>query len=259
LPRLLIHGVGRSGTTFTQQVVNSHPDIWITNEFLLYDAVAGVALQSVKKNPRDALDYFHKLSIKTEWNQSKEHYWDVPPTFDEDFFYKCHKEYSRKRIDREDRREWIWTVEKILFSKYKYWGDKVLEVSTLQKLKRFGLDFKVIYVLRDGRDNVCSRRRANFGGGAQAWYWGVKEFIDFSDSLPMDYYRVVKFEDLISKPNPVIRELSSWIGVSAEPMLKGFYSKVRENGIGRWRHELSDWYELFKGKPLVMLRKLDYI
>jgi hypothetical protein len=259
VPRLLIHGIGRSGTTFTQRVINSHPDIWITNEFLIYDAATGAKLQSIKRDPKNVLDYFYKLSMMTSWNKSVEHYWDVPPTFDKNFIHKCTREYHRKEVDRNDRREWIWTVEKVLFSKYKYFGDKVIEVSTLERLRRLGFDFKVIYVVRDGRDNVCSRRRSNFGGGAWTWYRGVKEWVDFSSRLPIDYYRVMKFEDLIHTPNKVIRELASWIGVSPEPVLSGFRRKVKKNRIGMWRRELPDWRKLFEGDPLVMLRKLDYL
>ena len=121
MPRLLIHGVGRNGTTFTQRVVNSHPDIWITNEFLMYDSPTGARLQSVKRNPKNAIDYFNKLSIKTSWNQSKEHYWSVPPTFNKNFVDRCTREIE----NIEDRREWIWAVEKVLFSRYKFFGDKV--------------------------------------------------------------------------------------------------------------------------------------
>jgi hypothetical protein len=225
----------------------------------MYDSPTGTRISSIKRNPTTAEDYFRKLSLKTKWNQSEEHYWDVPPTFDDDFFNKCRKEYFRSIADQEDRREWIWTVETILFSKYKYWGDKVLEVETLRRLRDLGLDFKVIYVLRDGRDNVCSRRRYRFGGGASLWYEGVKEWLEFAKKIKPEYCYTIRFEQLISEPLRVLTELAAWIGVDHEPLLSGFYQKVRKNNIGRWKQELPNWRYVFKGEPLVMLRRLNYL
>lgn len=255
--RLAVHGIGRSGTTWVARTINSHPDIWITNEFILYDMPFGTHVQG-RSDPEDASQYFNRLTYKTAWNQTEEHFWDIPPTFKEDFVSKCMEKLNGR--DASDKANWIRCVEEVLYKDYKFFGDKVLEVSALKQMLHSGLPYRLVYVLRDGRGNYCSRRRSQFGGDYIAtWTRGLREWFEFRDELGESKYFVVRFEDLMYRPKITIAALCEWIGVEAKPIMQGFFRDRRKNHFESWKFEIPQWQKLFVGESFEMLKRTGYV
>jgi len=257
LKRLVIHGVGRSGTTFIQQIVNSHPCIWVTNEFLLYDLALGANVGK-KSHPKGAWQYYMRLGLRNNWNQSKEHFWDVPPTFNSSFVPDSIKELGTEM----GVVNWIKAAERVLYDSdiaYTWFGDKVLEVNTLRRMRELELSYKVIYIYRDGRDNLVSRYRSKFGGNAEIWAKGVKDWWRLREELDSELYREIKFEDLIDKPGNVILKIGKWLRVDTDCMSLYAAMNIREPGIGDYKKVMPNWRRQFKGEPLRVLQELGYV
>ena len=85
--RVIIHGVGRSGTTVTQRIINNCSNVWITNEFLLYD-LAFVFVKHGGRNNDNRRAYFRSLLIKDAWSKQPEHNPNLPPTLVEPIFVR---------------------------------------------------------------------------------------------------------------------------------------------------------------------------
>jgi hypothetical protein len=131
-----------------------------------------------------------------------------------------------------------------------------MSVLALNDLRVVFPDLKVIYLLRDGRDVAASFADAfkdDMSRAAFVWLRAVRAAHAFRDRHPGQYLEV-RYEDLVRRPEPVLRGLSGFLGlpfdermlrhqelnlrlgdVERTPHMQGVREAVHERSIGRWR------------------------
>lgn len=93
----------------------------------------------------------------------------------------------------------------------------------LDEIFRLYPNAKVICILRDGRDVVRSLRSVPWGrdkryaGLCRQWNRSVNEMLRAKERLSPDRFFVVRYEDLMTAPEPTLRALSEFIGEDFEP------------------------------------------
>lgn len=119
---------------------------------------------------------------------------------------------------------------------------------------------RIIHIMRDPRDSAVSQREAFGRHALQAavrWKRDLEMHRDCQRLIPADRYIAVRYEDLVTDPEAVIRPLSAFLDVPyVEDMLdpggrekKGFSSyeahklrtldKVTSSRIGRYKQKMS--------------------
>jgi hypothetical protein len=170
------------------------------------------------------------------------------------------------------------------------WGEKSpCNIRGLEFIFRFFPQAKVIHMLRDGRDVVCSLRthpkyRWNNGvreltGIVNDWEKCVGRWVrDVSAGLAWRSdarYREVRYEDLIESPREILESLLSWLGEPWEPAVMSFHDShverssdvtnpgikkpVYRDSIGRWVSDLpAEARRCFTDRAHQLLAELGY-
>lgn len=267
MERLLIHGVGRSGTTVTQRIVNSCPNVWVTNEFILYDLAFGYNLNpgtadaEYKRNIDTPIDYFISLTKQNSWTKSKEHYWDVPTNFDSNLFIeKCKLDMKKDTI-----RNRIIAAEKALFGELdlNFFGDKVLNINVLFKLLNINLKYKIIYVYKDGRDNIASRtNREAWDNRPSVWSNNIFKWQKLKKQINPNDYIEIRFEDFLYDPDVNAYKIKKLLKLDDISNIKKEIDKRIDGSkihIGHYKKIIPNWQEIFKKKDLEALKILGYL
>jgi hypothetical protein len=162
-------------------------------------------------------------------------------------------------------------------------GNAPEEMLHLPRIKQTIPEALVIHVIRDGRDVAVSlsqkryirpfpwKERETPEGCALYWEWMVRRGRTFGQSLGPDYTEV-RFEQLVSEPRSVLRELSSFLeheldydriqrtalGSVGKPNTSFRKESANEfNPVGRWKKQLTEsqlkQIELLVGPTLELL------
>jgi Sulfotransferase family len=166
------------------------------------------------------------------------------------------------------------------------WGDKTPGyVAHLELLSRIFPRCQFIHVMRDARDAVTSQLETYRGRrffymdpyyAARTWNEQLRAGMRFGRSLPRGRYHEVRYEDVTSTPEPVLRQLCAFLDEDydanmASPYLEarrhhhsqGIHRSVRKpvstGSVGRWRRDLAAEDQRVV-QPLVsaLLRELGY-
>lgn len=103
------------------------------------------------------------------------------------------------------------------------WGDKRPAYSyDLGVVLRLFPDAQIVHLLRDARSCVASLARAPFWKGTTAgatavWTLAERELSRAQRRLPTDTFHLLRYEDLVRDPEPVLRELCEFLGERFEP------------------------------------------
>jgi hypothetical protein len=109
------------------------------------------------------------------------------------------------------------------------WGDKTpRQVLFLLLIHRLFPDAKFVQVLRDGRDVALSLVGAPWGPRYLAlagyyWKWAVLSGKVAGALLGPERYREVRYEDLVTDPDPVLRSLCAWLDLPFTPGLLDYH------------------------------------
>jgi len=102
-------------------------------------------------------------------------------------------------------------------------GDKTpLHGLSMTKIARVFPEAHFIHLIRDGRDVAVSYRDLWFGPGndakraAQFWVWTVREMRQQAQFVP--HYKEVRYEDLVTNPEPVLRAIGDFIQLPFDPI-----------------------------------------
>ncbi len=248
---VVIGGSPRSGTTLLRTMLGRHPDIFAGPETTLF-------LHRIS-SPRD-------IGERLAWDPDEIERWQRESYSQTQFIERC-ATALRARHGRA------------------VWAEK-----TPHNVMRFGFvrrcfpHAKLVHIIRDGRDVVCSLRQQPFSkvDGAAAdsagiarlcalqWRRCVQSGLRFRGQAA--YYEL-RYEDLVHDAEPTLRALLSFLGLSwneallqtgiqesapdlFEPKAVG---QLFESSIGRWREDLTgqelDVVNLLAGE---LLAKLGY-
>ena len=255
--RLLVTGRQRSGTTITRRILNTHPDIWLTNELLLYDFFGGYG----------KFKSFRKWVKKRFKKTNRQERYAFPFDIDASSFKQ---QFKKKLGSNTDLSAKITSAEICIFqNKYKIFGDKggLGAINTLQEAK---LPFKLLYLFRDGRDSVASSiSRYKGKKDDDSWktsdtfesslYWAndIKKWFELKALLKKDDYLEIQFEQFAKNPGEILGEIANFLEVEDR-----FDSQIFDNSMAhteRYKKEIPDWQATFSKEAIEVLKELNYM
>lgn len=227
-----IVGPSRSGTTLLQVMLSSHQHITIPPETHFFHH-----LPRLKKHFGDSLDEKGKWQIVKYWQDYHSRMRDLglskilikdavaqcnPYTLEELFiiYLTLYGKNRSKTVIGEKTPRHIMHVEDIL--------------------KAFP-KAKIIALFRDPRATALSEKKASFGSPsvyvtARRWVKYAARHLAYSQELPDDQYMMVRYEDLIQKPESILKSISSFLNVPFEEQMLKYYERA-EHEKGFPEHE----------------------
>ena len=255
--RLLVTGRQRSGTTITRKILNSHPDIWLTNELLLYDFFGGYG----------KFKSFGKWVKKRFKNTYRQERYAFPFDMDASSFKQQFKETLGGDTSLSAK---ITSAETCIFqNRFKVFGDKggLGAISTLQEAR---LPFKVLYLYRDGRDSIASsiarykKKRDNATWktsdtfeSSLHWATELKKWFELKTLLKQDDYLEIQFEQFVKNPGETLGKIAFFLEVE-----DSFNRNIFDNSMahtGRYKNQIPDWRDTFSKEAIEVLEELKYI
>lgn len=221
---IIIYGAPRSGTTYLTELLNQHPDVFVTNE----TGIFVWAHQSLNILPQEEPFFFH-----SHRDQFTEYLHERCPDLIRDFY---------RRLGPGKR----------------YWGDKNPHYvdpkyqGCLELITSFYPGTKFIHIVRDGRDVVSSLVRkgwVNFEVAHRVWVNFPTIGRSFGRSQPAGCYLELRYEQLIDDDAAVAAEILGFLGLEATPSVLEFCAQQRVERTP-FRHptrdltrgaEASDW------------------
>jgi hypothetical protein len=197
---IIIYGAARSGTTYLTHLLNSHPEVFITDESRLFAWVH----QSLAVLPANDNLVRHQ---KTEFTG---HLRANYPELIREFYRKL----------RPDAR---------------YWGDKNPHYAApsnhgcLETITELFAGARFIHIIRDGRDVVASALRGNwrdFDGVHRMWTSHVDIGCAFGRQRPEQYFEL-RYEDLIRDDLGLARKIFEFLSISLAPQVVAFCEQQR--------------------------------
>jgi hypothetical protein len=245
-------GCGRSGTTLVRALFDSHPQLTIPGESRFIPALAAQR-SSYEASGRFDVDRFVTDLARNEWFAQ----WGMPI------------ETARAGVVERDARDFPAAV-RALFAvcaaeagKPRY-GDKSPQyVMHLGLLARTFPEGRFVHIVRDGRDVALAYRAASFGSDdipelALHWRLRVERGRRAARTLGTAY-REVRYEHVVTRTEPVVRELCDYIDLDFDPVMLEYHRRTDEilrndpspgnhtrlalpptRGLRDWRTEMSD-------------------
>jgi hypothetical protein len=193
---IIVYGAARSGTTYLVQILNSRPDVFVSNEMRLFVW----AHRSLKGETED------EAALYRERQPFLEHLYGAYPRLIRDFYRKLRPAAT-------------------------HWGDKNPHYASPQN--RGCLDTilalfpsaRFIHVLRDGRDVVSSGLRGvwrNFDAVHDMWTTHTDTGSAFGRSLPPGQYYELRYETLVRDDTAAAADLFRFLGLDLHPATAKF-------------------------------------
>jgi len=245
-----ILGRGRSGTSLLRTLLNEHPQLFLPKESFfmmsLYSAYRNVKDWTPKKRLSYYNDIWKDSRININWSFDKALLKkDILESPDQDFVGMSKLVYIHHlRNVEKDSVEMIGDKNPIhsLFTK---------ELSELFKNSKF------IYISRDHRDNILSFKKVKFDFNhaailAQRWKSYNRNILSVYERDGSDFLRV-KYEDLISSPESILRGICDFLGVDYFGKMMEFNKRkestrswhanlnqpIDANNLNKWENEMS--------------------
>lgn len=184
---VIIYGAARSGTTYLTHLINTHPDIFISDETRIFVW----AHRAIQKLTNEEMAFFRMRD-------------DFQGYLREAFPSLIRGFYSK------------------MFPERRYWGDKNPHYvaddndGCLETILDLFPDARFIHIIRDGRDVVCSGLRGvwkDFDAVHQMWTSHVNRGCAFGRRLPADRYFELRYEDLVRDDVGMARQLFAFLGI----------------------------------------------
>lgn len=201
---ILVLGAPRSGTTYLQSILASHPEVAITNEVRLFAWLHRALLLT-----RDDLAVFEQRAEVTTFLRRE------LPTLVRRYF-----------AERAPHARW--------------WGDKnphyAWDEAQLQTVAELFPGARFVHIVRDPRAVIASLLRKQHGDG-RPWIAAEDAHVQvgthvasarrFGASVGPDRFREVRWEDLVADDEAEARALFDWLGIPFAPEVEQFCRQQR--------------------------------
>ncbi|WP_197046710.1 sulfotransferase family protein [Oceanobacillus salinisoli] len=250
-----IIGSGRSGNTLLRAILTSHSDISIPPEsyvlgsmvrkyqslnFLNWEELVKVIIGELEAHPQFStweisLDPIYKRLLSLDSNK-------------------------RTLANIIDLIYCFYSEQK--FPGFKIWGDKTpLNTLNLKWIDKVFSKAKYIHIIRDGRDVVCSYKKANLYNIEEAscrWNKSIELSRSFGKSKSPDRYMEVRYEDLVRNPENEIKSICEFLQIEYNVNMLNFQrnfnklgdtklphhgnlkNKINVTSIGKWKGQLNE-------------------
>ncbi len=239
---LFVAGAARSGTSYTHNVLNAHPQIRmsyecsiITDSFYYYKR---------RRNLHDRSEFnklLDKLYIcgKQGWLSYDQWMLDV--------ICKYRNELYSQHTQNPSLAGLIESIY-MLPEPVRCWGNKILRVETCPQLIRYWPQAKIVILIRDPRA-VCSSqtkykpdRKFNLRLKYSAIYWNMHSAWTRSHATDKSQFLVIKYEDLVEEAykefSKILKLAGLWDAGILENMLAA-HPPYRD-GLYKWHSSLSE-------------------
>jgi len=239
-----IIGVGRSGTSLLQSILSSHSKIaippetgFVRHNLLSWQKSANLTVKNyLKKN-----DKLGRVDGIWEKYKGKEYQTDRD-------FYSC---FLERYVERKGK---------------SIAGDKDPRlVEFIDAVSDLFPNAKFIHLVRDPRDVLLSKKKAEWSKGKPNWYHIFANYLQLKmgerqgQNLPEDQYLLITYESLLAAPENTIEKLCTFLDVEFEESMLSFQDKAKElisekekqwkketmgpllkDNTGKWKGELND-------------------
>lgn len=252
---LFLIGVPRSGTTLLARILNSHPEILLSNEtavFLLLNEIIAKSYKGVQSG----------ILYGKQDHELWARYLD---TRARDMI----QEYYAQIAAKEKRTSLV------------YWGEKHPHLfQCLDWLQKHFSEALYIYIVRDPRDAACSIAEMNkvtHRSSLMNIRIFVRQYEKFVSLCPEDRVLSIQYEDLVSDYTGVTRRILDRLGLAISPEVDQFIEKYKdvdshnvksfrlikrnfkEGSVGRWKKEMNEEDVAFAEQELnAYLQKYGY-
>ncbi len=257
-PKIFIVGVGRSGTTLLQNMLNTHSEIAFTPDIdflrkFLFSKKLDYILKSKGKNEIIQLisndGFVNRLNI------------NITKVLNENDFGLPYIGYQ---VYLYLLRSYLQKQNKLII------GDKdPRSIEYIPLINYLFPDAFIIHIIRDPRDVLISKMKARW---SQKRPYFVHVLInEIQLRLGLNYGKRIKhkyievlYEDLLVKPRDILKIICNKIGVSYEESMLNFqesskklvfsdemqwkketHGPLLKSNFNKWQHELSDWKIIF--------------
>ena len=270
---IFITGAWRSGTTLISRMLNNHPDLEIT-----YDTVHFMRFSYNRYNPIKDKKNVKKLIIDTTKRLLERYNLKISP---DEVLKIIDNKYNYEKI--YDSLMKVFLLQK---NKKKIWGEKTnlawTKVPDFFKMYPKG---RVLHIVRDPRAVLYSWKKFTTAPGNDYLdsiincFDSMEKAILYKKIYREKRYSLLKYEDLVSNPDLVLRNLckkfklkynpimlntkiftdlrgNKWRANSVHKKMKG----ISKNALGEWKKNLFDW-EIFLTEKIFgdLLNKFNYI
>ncbi len=220
--KIFIIGVGRSGTSLLQSMLNAHPDVAFmpeTHFFRNYISSRKTKNKLEKAGFKSVLEY---LNDDPNFAPIQSVLWEITETA------------TDAEIKLEDLQQNIWQL--YLDQKQKQIiGEKdPRNIDYIPEIHKYFSDSKVIHLIRDPRDVVLSRTKAAWSSHRPYWMHALIYKAQISRGIkqagkyfPDKYYEMF-YEDLINQPEAELRKLCAFLEIGYDKNMLDFKHSANE-------------------------------
>jgi len=267
-PPVFIVGVQRSGTTLLRLILNSHSTIAIPEEarFLTPLLSKRVAARPIRGGGLNRLiNYLRENDQFRLWNYDRSAFFSHLESCDEISLKELIEAMYNSYADSEGKSRW---------------ADKSLFFDSVGLLSSLFPEAQFIHVVRDGRGVFSSWRTMDPSKNhptsmALDWTYKLYRIERALANVPPEKAKVVRYEDLISRPEETVRDICEFIGAEFEPAMMGFhetssryigdhhseliFKPIDDSNMAKWKRKLTrkevDAFTIFGSRGL---RKYGY-
>lgn len=245
-----IIGVGRSGTTMLQRLLNRHSLVCVPDETHFIPKQRNNFLKLIRKDERHlAITQINAVEKVKEWNVSVS-VEDIRGCDGVAAYARVIDLIMTRRAGKEGK---------------VYWGEKtpsyILEIPTLHQLfpkARF------IHIYRDGRDVALSVMPLSWGPNnsyaAGKWWRSCIQTLQKDRKRLNDQFLEVKYEDFIRHPGCHMQQICGFLELPyEEQILEGY--EIKSHNFAKWKNKfyMSDTeLKAFEVSAGDLLKELDY-
>ena len=215
-PAVFIVGMNRSGTTLLRMMLDAHPQLTIPPEtHFVPDLIK--AVREPGATPEAALE---AMKSAREWG---------------DFGFSDEEMLARLRaLPKLKPGAAVRTFYEAYMAQQgkPRWGEKTpTYVQKMKLIQRALPEARFIHVIRDGRDvalSVLDRTVRELTAGDVARRWHKKITKAREDAPELEHYTEVRYEDLIMRTEPVLRELAEFCDLPWDDAMLSYYERSGE-------------------------------
>jgi hypothetical protein len=204
---IVIYGAARSGTTYLVQLLNQHPEVYVTDEARVFDW-AHAALRDLMADIRSTLRDADAPGGSRIGDRS------------------AFEEHVRREAPRTIR-----SYYRELAPAARWWGDKnphyadPLVAGCLDSILALFPAARFLHLVRDGRDVVTSGLRGvwtDFESVHAMWTGHLDVGAGFGRALPAEQYLELRYEELVADDLAMARRIFDFLGIDLHPRVERF-------------------------------------
>lgn len=167
-------------------------------------------------------------------------------------FVKWPIQLSAEAILKKCKARTLYAVNAVVYDYYaeamnkSRWGCKsTFMIHYIEEILKINPDAQFIHLVRDGRDVAVSARKSVFNHFhpyyvAKLWSKEQKTALQWKNRLPPEQFKTVYYEELITNPEHVVRELCLFLGIEYHESMLRYFEKKEVSELaslsGSWKN-----------------------